>query len=228
MKRFTPLALILPVFLLVLTGCGQKANQSSNQEANSAGNSGRQGNAQSPRGNNMRRPDFGQPDRAADLSGVVKSIVGNEVTVLKIDMTRPGADSKNASSTESDVKTDAATKTSLVAVGGMPGGGGMPTGGMPTGGGGMAGGPGGMPGGQDSDSSDSRAKMMAALKEMSTGEEEITIPVGIKMLKSSTDDSGQKEMVEATLSDLTSDKMITVWLNASVTDKKVAEFVLIN
>jgi len=87
-----------------------------------------------------------------------------------------------------------------------------------------------MPGGQDSDSSDSRAKMMDALKEMSTGEEKITIPVGIKMLKSSTstDDSGKKEMVEATLSDLTADKMITVWLNASVTDKKVAEFVLIN
>ena len=35
-------------------------------------------------------------------------------------------------------------------------------------------------------------------------------------------------MIEASLSDITPDKSITIWLNSDVTDKKVAEFVLIN
>jgi methyl coenzyme M reductase subunit C len=71
-----------------------------------------------------------------------------------------------------------------------------------------------------------RATLMAQMKAMSTGEETITIPVGIKMLKAGTDNP--RSMVEANISDVTADKMITVWLDSSVTDKKVASFVLIN
>jgi hypothetical protein len=104
--------------------------------------------------------------------------------------------------------------------------------GRPTGGGEMPGGGRGgnvAGGGVAGENADSRAQMLAKLKEMSTGEETITIPVGIQMLKSSTNtDNGKREMVEASIADLSADKTITVWLNAAVTDKKVAEFVLIN
>jgi hypothetical protein len=49
------------------------------------------------------------------------------------------------------------------------------------------------------------------------------------MLKSSVNaDTNKREMVEATLADITADKFITIWLNTSVTDKKVADFILIN
>jgi hypothetical protein len=83
----------------------------------------------------------------------------------------------------------------------------------------------GGPGGAQDENS--RATMLAELKKISTGEEKVIIPVGIKMLKSSANGT-KREMVEANLSDITNDKMITIWLNQSVTDKKVAEFVLIN
>jgi hypothetical protein len=94
--------------------------------------------------------------------------------------------------------------------------------------GGMPGGPGGMPGGPGETGTTDRATQMAALKAMSTGEETIIIPVGIKMMKSSSTGEKKMEMVEASLTDITADKMITIWLNTSVSDKKVAEFVLIN
>lgn len=156
----------------------------------------------------MRRPDYGQPQRPADISGIIKSVVGNEVTVLKI------ANQRRASSTPDKVQTGAnassGTRFSLSA--GGQSGGGRAMGGF--------GGPGG---GQGTD----RAAMLEQLKKMSTGEEKLIIPVGIKMLKSSTNE-GKREMVEATLADITADKSLTVWLNAAVTDKKVAEFVLIN
>lgn len=197
--------------LLVLTACGlQKSGQlpAGSQDKNASG--------EDFRGSQMRRPDFGQPDRAPDIRGLVKSIVGNEVTVLKLDMgARTASSTPDNKSGESGAgsTTGAAAKLSL-------GGTSPRTERM-----GGFGGPGG-PGEQDSET---RAQMLAKLKEMSTGEEKIIIPVGIKMMKPSSDAStGKREMVEATLADVTSDKNITVWLNSSISDKKVADFVLIN
>jgi hypothetical protein len=93
---------------------------------------------------------------------------------------------------------------------------------MPQREGGQFGGPGG---GTDS----SRAEMLEKIKEMSTGEDKIIIPVGIRMLKfDSSSDNKQREAIEAVLSDVSADKTITVWLNHDIKDKKVAEFVLIN
>ena len=64
---------------------------------------------------------------------------------------------------------------------------------------------------------------------MSTGEEKVIIPVGIQMLKADPNNTGkQRTMVEATISYITADKMVTIWLDATVTDKKVASFVMIN
>jgi hypothetical protein len=191
--------------LLVLSACSpQQKSQTPADGKSPAGN--QQGD------DRMRRPDFGQPDRPADIRGLVKSIVGNEATVLKLDM---GAN--RASSTPENKSGSTTDKTARLSLGGSQA---MRTGGP----GGMGGA--GRPGEQDSDT---RAQMLAKLKEMSTGEEKIIIPVGIKMMKPSSDAaSGRREMVEATLADVTSDKNIIVWLNASISDKKVADFVIIN
>ncbi|MFA6513927.1 MAG: hypothetical protein WCT50_01385 [Patescibacteria group bacterium] len=215
MKKTLIFSAFLLFSLVLLTGCGNgeaKNNQTTGDktgtptaiEANNIGRPGR---------NNQ--PDFGQPERAADVRGIVKSIVGNEANILKIERGNGRASSTEAMAGGSENKA----AVSLTRTPGVPAGG--PGGGM---GGGMGGPGGGMGGTQDATS---RAAMLAALKEMSTGEEKVIIPVGIKMLKSSTDGT-KREMVEANLSDITNDKMITIWLNQSVTDKKVAEFVLIN
>ncbi len=195
----------------------------------------------------MRRPDFGQPEREADFRGLVKSVLGNEVTILKFDSSeqRPnglnsedGVDNEGDFKNGSDSEESAAVAVSLTgAAGAIPtGGGGRPAGGMMPGGGPAAGGGRMMAGGAAD--SETRAQMLARLQEMSTGEEKIVIPVGIRMLKPDTAATNtnngdrvagrSREMIEATLSDITADKMITVWLNSEITDRKVAEFVLIN
>jgi hypothetical protein len=153
-----------------------------------------------------RRPDFGQPKTQPEVRGVVKSVVGNEVDILKID--QPQRATSTATST--------ASGTGKLNLSGGNRGGGM---------GGFGGGrPGGEGGGANSTTD--RTALLAQIKAMSTGEEKVIIPVGIKMLKAGTEDP--RSMVEANISDVTADKMITIWLDASITDKKVASFVLIN
>jgi hypothetical protein len=169
----------------------------------------------------MRQPDFGQPERQPDVRGVVKSIVGNEITVLKVEM--PNRDRNSSSTPEQGDKAKAAV--SLV------GGSGGPSMGGPGMGGPGMGGPG------EEQTANSRTQMLATLKEMSTGEEKIIIPVGIQMLKFDIS-SGKSEPIEATLADITADKSVTIWTSSIATstsatttiatDKKIAEFVLIN
>ena len=203
--------IVVPVF--ILTGCTKLGV---NNDSNSSNPSDQTNGINPGRNNGNRRPDFGQPDREADIRGIVKSIIGNEVDILKVDI---GA-RRMASSTATGQMNTNQEKPSVSLTGGIiPGGG--------------AGGPRGdrAPGGGDfgERSTTDRVAMIAKLKEMSTGEEKVIIPVGIKMLKSSISSTGkQPEMVEASLSDITSDKNITIWLNADISDKKVAEFVLIN
>ena len=156
-------------------------------------------------------PDFGQPKEQPDIRGIVKSIVGNQVTVLKLD--RPQNASEQNDETKKEDSDTASGNNAKIPV--RMGGTGM-----------MMGGPGGRPGGEDESST--REDMLERIKAMSTGEETITIPVGIQMLKPSSDGSKKMEMVEASLSDIAADKSITVWLNKDITDKKVASFVLVN
>lgn len=163
----------------------------------------------------IRRPDFGQPEREADVRGIVTSLVGNEATILEVQM---GVGRNRASSTVEDAQSDSnETEKPSVSLTGT-------TGGAP----GMPGQSGGMGPGRYGASQTDRTDMIARLKEMSTGEAKIIIPVGIQMLKSSSNDSGQREMIEASLEDISADKTLTVWLDQSVSDRKVAEFVLIN
>lgn len=151
------------------------------------------------------RPDFGQPESKPDISGIVKSITGNEVTVLKIE--RTGLN-RISSSSEESVK-----KVPSVSLGGSATNSGRGMGG------------GFRPEGVGSENQDA---MLARLKEMSTGEETFIIPVGSQMLKNAGDDAKNREMIEATISDVTVNKMITVWLNSGISDRKVASFVIIN
>jgi len=221
MKKIFVISASFLFLLLVLTGCS-KSPQISNQIQNKNGqpdNSGKPGK--------MRLPDFGQPERTADIRGIVKSTVGNSVTVLKLDMPAGNRTTDSGSEATSSSSTDKTVPA--VSLGGstIPGGN-QAARGASAGGRFMTGGPGG-PGGPGEQTEESRAQMLAKLKELSTGEETVIIPVGIQMLKSSLDTETKKRtMVEATLSDITSDKTITIWLNTAVTDKKVAEFVLIN
>ena len=149
-----------------------------------------------------RRPDFGQPERPADVSGLVKSITGNEVTIIKMERPqRPGQTEENSEAGEGRTPSM-----------GFGAGGGVHSMGR-------------RPSGMDEDS---RAAMVERMKEMSTGEETVIIPVGIRMLKpDANSEPGSVEMLEATLTDITADKMIQIWLDESVTDRKIASFVLI-
>ena len=161
-----------------------------------------------------RRPDFGQPETQPEIRGIVKSVVGNEVTVLKIDQPQG-----MGMATSTDAKATSTRPVSLN-FGGTSGGGrgGVPGGNRPQG---------DRPEGDNSTAN--RAAMLEKIKAMSTGEEKVIIPIGIKMLKADSSSTGkQRTMAEATISDVAADKMITVWLNNSITDKKVASFVMIN
>ena len=218
-KRIFILSTLLLGGVFALTACSKAPATGANSQ-NSNQNS--TGTPQANGGPRNRMPDFGQPTRPADVRGVVKSITGNEADILVVNM-GGGRGGQNASSTPnanaSGTKQAPAISLSGSGAGRQGGFGGYAGGQGGQGGRGGAGGAGG--------TTDPAARL-AQLKAMSTGEDTVVIPVGIKMLKSSTDASNKRTFVEASLSDIVSDKTITIWLNSSVTDKKVAEFVLIN
>jgi hypothetical protein len=222
-EKFILISSILVLSLFVLTGCGSQT-----ATPNSSQNSQSQQNPQaSQTGQKRGMPDYGQPSRPEDIRGIVKSITGNQASIILMAAPVGGRGRASSSATSStstnntpSIALSGATGATGAGRGGAGGGFGGAGGGRPGGG---AGGPGGAGGTTD------RTAMIDQIKKLSTGEADITIPVGIQMLKSSTNSTtNKKEMVEATLSDITADKFITIWLNQSVTDKKIAEFVLIN
>ncbi|MCD4694468.1 hypothetical protein K8R62_03880 [bacterium] len=147
-------------------------------------------------------PDFGQPEEKADIVGVVKSIVGNEITILKVE--RPERDFEN----QLNDNKKSSDQNKSFSLGGNTGK--MPGMGMSKGG-----------------TGDDNNEMIEMIKKMSTGEESVIIPVGIRMLKTEASNERPQTALEANLSDVGVDKMINIWLNKGVTDKNVASFVLI-
>ena len=150
------------------------------------------------------------------------------MTILKLDRPERGteADGDNNTGAGDGAETDRGNRPVGAVV--MPGAGG----GSRSGGGFMMGGPGGPGGASETD----RAAMLKQLEAMSSGSETVTIPVGIRMLKPDTANAkdattGGREinmnMIEASLSDIQAEKMLSVWLDESVTDRKVASFVLV-
>jgi len=210
-KSITFLSLILAVgFLTTACSSNTSNNNASGDNNGTASSTSRRGGA--------RMPDFGQPDRKPDVMGIVKSIAGNQVTILKIDRPNRGAGGPG-SATSTDQKRPA-----TLSLGGATGGG--QGGGRPGGGGGFMGG--GRPG-SNSGAPVDRAAMLENLKKQSTGEVTVTIPVGIKMLIPDATDttSNPPKMNEATLVDVKADKMLNIWLNQDVKDQSVAEFVFV-
>jgi hypothetical protein len=69
-----------------------------------------------------------------------------------------------------------------------------------------------------------KSAMLERMKAMSTGSETVIIPVGIQMLTMGADRQPQ----EASLEDIKANTMVSVWLDESVTDRKIASFVMIS
>ena len=197
------MGIFLTVFSLaiVLSGCAVKNSNNSVENNNSK--------------KEQNQTNFSQPDRQADITGVVKSITGNQVVVSKLDMEKMMAEMKAnmPSSTSNNIPSEDSAQnkktSSLVQTSGVPGGIG----------GGPQGGPGGRPGEENSDSSSTQKnEMLAELLKNSLGDEQVLIPVGIQMTKRGG---------EASLSDVTAGTMVSIWLTdiSSSTDRKIAEFV---
>ena len=154
---------------------------------------------------NSRFAGFEKPEEKANLSGIVKTIIGNEVTILEIERQMSGENNElGESESAEDIDDEKEKRPSSGAGGGM----------------GMGMGMGGTQLNTTDDDVDARLEM---LKSMSTGEEKIIIPVGIKILKNE-----DGVMVEATLNDIVKDKMLLVWTDKDITDKNIANFVIIN
>ena len=179
--------ILLVIFSFVLGGCS--GNNSENINKN----------------NSKEIKRFEQPEGEADIAGLVKSITGNQVTVLKIEMNGMRKSSEEMNFEKND---DSKVKTLTGATNIRKMGMGM-----------------GMSGRKPEDmDDDSRSAMLEKMKEMSSGEEVVIIPVGIKMLKM---DEDSREMVNADLTDISKDSMISIWLNKEITDRQIANFVLI-
>lgn len=183
MKKIITISLL---FVFVLTGCVSQNNDQQDEN-----------NSISKRGTT---DGFKRPEEKPNISGIVKTIVGNEVTILKIE--RPEISNDNNIENTDPKKDDSAREQGSKTGGGM----------------GMVGGMGSRINTEDEDS-DKRIEM---LKNMSTGEEKVTIPVGIKMLKS---DDG--EAIIATLDNITKDQMLMIWIDKTIIDRNIATFVMI-
>ena len=143
----------------------------------------------------LENADFKRPEKRANISGIVKNIIGNEVTILKIERPEMSNENENPEKDESEKKTTSSR--------GMGMGGNMGRLNTSTG---------------DKENDERLEK----LKSMSVGEEKVTIPVGIKMLK-----SNNGKAVMSTLNDIKKDQILMIWVDKDITDKNIATFVMI-
>ena len=64
--------LLLFLLLATVTACSKNNSGNSTTGQNDPANQG------------FHRPDFGQPESQADVMGLVKSVIGNEIVVIKV------------------------------------------------------------------------------------------------------------------------------------------------
>jgi len=144
---------------------------------------------------------YDMPEEQADIMGIVKSMVGNEVTITQYDLSEMPQMQMTPPTEEQ--------KAEFIASGGMPG---------------MGGGMRGM--GQNGGNGEDRASMFEDMETL--GDIKVTIPVGIQMTKMGSRTQGESASDNnATLEDVGVGGMITIWLNDEMTDRKVAEFVMV-
>lgn len=197
MKKISFLIMLGCLAVIVLSGC-QKDSQDGTADTNQSAEA-----------------SFTRPEERADISGLVKSVVGNEVTILKMD--RPERTNDEAGNAANGQIEDQAPVASL---------GGATTAGPGAGGGrpGVDAPRDGQGGGEGFDSE----KMLEMIRQNSTGEEKVIVPVGIQMLKGGSGNAGEGAgEQEANLSDIKANSMIMIWLDSTVTDRQVAKFVVV-
>lgn len=167
-------------------------------------------------GNFFGGPGQGQelnlPERDADIYGIIDSVQGNQVTLLKLDassmpqMDKGGEQGARPSGTNGDVNSQSRTKNMNSGEGGQNRQNGM--------------------GGENSGTRQRTVNgnsMISELKKKSTGTETITVPVGIVMYKN----AGMGQWSDATISDLSSNTMVKVWISRGENGMSVAEAVQI-
>lgn len=184
-------SLILLAIIILITGCNQKI-QENNYDKTTINKK-----------QNFHRPDFGQPEKTPDLVGIVKSIVGNEIILLEIEIPNRNQIKEKAENkpTNDKIKTQ------------KPLGGGINIGGRGMG---------------INRNEEEQQNMLEMLKTRSIAESTVTIPVGIRMLKPEIDSKTQEiNTLEANLADIKKDQMLSIWLNQDVDERQIAEFVLI-
>lgn len=186
-------SLILLAIIILITGCNQEIKEKT------------QNNSKNNQPHDFRKPDFGEPDRKPEILGIVKSVVGNEMTIIEIEMPNFERNKNTENETE---------KTPTFGAGLNSGEQGMH--------GGMRGGMGG------NKSEEDKNNLLEMLKERSIAESTVVIPVGIQMLKPEmASETKEITIIEANVADVKKDQMVSVWLNKDVEDRKIAEFVLI-
>lgn len=188
MFKVVIICLIVPALLILLSGCSlqtQGASDSTNGDAKL-----------------NQIPQVKSPEREADISGTVKSIVGNEVVITQVDM--EAIHEQMTTNMPEGAEAERPAGNNFVASGGQP----------PSGGGGT-----GMAGGRGfggDENSAMRDQMNELMRQYSLGDVKVLIPVGIPMYARGG---------EVSLADVVVGSNLTVWLNQDSGDRKIAEFV---
>lgn len=208
--KIISLALLAFLSLFLFSGCGTNGADPLAQEAQAE-------DAAVP----------ARPDREPDMMGIITSVIGNEVTIMKLDaskmqFSRPATDQGER---QSGTEANSAGLNPSAALGNAGAGMARGTGMGPGIGMGMRpGGEGGSSGSFDRDAMQAqRNKMLEEMKKNSLGSEKVIIPVGIPLLRGGR--PGQEAQVA--FSEIKKDGLITLWLNQEITDKTVAEFAVL-
>lgn len=148
------------------------------------------------------------PRRDADIIGMIESVKGNQITVLKFDPNNiPAAagqqtSSKQKTGTSGNTISLGASSSSMFGAGGPPGGFSRSGSGSSKGGSSSSGG------------STSRASILSELKTASKGAETITVPIGIPILKAGA--------TGVAFTQLASDTVVEIWLDAAGSESRAA------
>lgn len=158
------------------------------------------------------------PSRDADIIGMIESVKGNQITVLKFDPSNIPAAAGQQTGMEQKIGMGenaislGTSSSSMPGAGGPPGGfssnGGPPEGFSGSGSGSSKG------GSSSSGGSTSRASILSELKTASKGAETITVPIGIPILKAGA--------TGVAFTQLASDTVVEIWLNTEGNESKAA------
>lgn len=204
MKKFTLISVTF-LSLFLLAGCGSKGFDPLAQNAEA-----------------QKSAILHRPEREPDIMGIITSVIGNEVTVMKLEASkmqfgRPASGQEQQSG--SVARTGLNPSAALGAVGTEGFAPGMGPRGM------RPGDEGGSAGNFDREAMQAqRDKMLEEMKKNSLGTEKIIIPVGIPLVHGGGPNEDVTENNQVAFSEIKKDAMITIWLNKDIADRAVAEF----